>query len=227
RLPAGSRVVEITEGQLLSEHDPAWRAVQQLRAMGVVLVIDDFGSGYSSLAYLRRMPVRGVKLDRALLEDLTVDPRARTLARAVIAAARALGLLVVAEGLETLEAARIVRDLGAFAGQGFALFEAMPGSAVAGVLAGPPVSLGADLCEPEPQPRRPEGLSGPAGLVGPVGLVGLVDLTDPTDPTDPTGQTDVIDLAGVTNLAGSPSGPVTAPAGAPAPAPAASPVDLT
>jgi diguanylate cyclase (GGDEF)-like protein/PAS domain S-box-containing protein len=197
QLPAGSLVVEITEGQLLSEQDPGWRAVEQLREMGVVLVIDDFGSGYSSLAYLRRMPVRGVKLDRALLEDLTVDPRARTLARAVIAAARALGLLVVAEGLESLEAARIVRDLGAFAGQGFALFEAMPGPAVAGVLAGPPVSLGADLPEPEPQPRRPEGLSGPAGPVGPVApeapeaaangpaLLNVVDLSDLSDLTGP------------------------------------------
>jgi EAL domain-containing protein (putative c-di-GMP-specific phosphodiesterase class I) len=183
KLPAGSLVVEITEGQLLSEQDPAWHAVEQLRAMGVVLVIDDFGSGYSSLAYLRRMPVRGVKLDRALLEDLTTDPRARTLARAVIAAARALGLLVVAEGLETLEAARIVRDLGAFAGQGFALYEAMPGSAVAGVLAGPPVSLGADLPDPQPPAWRPEAPSGSGGLVdsagltGSGGLVGLVDLT--------------------------------------------------
>jgi diguanylate cyclase (GGDEF)-like protein len=159
RLPAARLVVEITEGQLLSEADPAWSALEQLRAMGVMLVIDDFGSGYSSLAYLRRMPVRGVKLDRALLDDLTTDPRARTLARAVIAAARALGLLVVAEGLETLDSARVVRDLGAYAGQGFALFQAMPADEVAAVLASPPAGLGAGQRHrrpivPEPEPTR-------------------------------------------------------------------------
>jgi EAL domain-containing protein (putative c-di-GMP-specific phosphodiesterase class I) len=152
-LPADGLVVEITEGQLLSEADPAWQAVEQLQALGVALVIDDFGSGYSSLAYLRRMPVRGVKLDRALLDDLTTDPRARTLARAVIAAARALGLLVVAEGLETLEATRVVRDLGAWAAQGFALFEALSADDVAAVLSGPPVNLGG----PGPTPAAPGG----------------------------------------------------------------------
>ena len=156
-LPPDGLVVEITEGQFLSETDPAWQAVEQLKAFGVALVIDDFGSGYSSLAYLRRMPVRGVKLDRALLDDLTTDPRARTLARAVISAARALGLLVVAEGLETFEAARVVRDLGAWAGQGFALFEALSADDVAEVLGGPPVDLGG----PGPTPAGPRALSGP------------------------------------------------------------------
>ena len=141
-LAPAALALEITEGQLLQEGDPAWSAVEQLRAMGVMLVIDDFGSGYSSLAYLRRMPVRAVKLDRALLDDLVTDPRARTLARAVIAAARALGLLVVAEGLETLQAARIARDLGAWAGQGFALHQAMPADAVTAVLARPARGLG-------------------------------------------------------------------------------------
>jgi len=159
RLPASALVVEITEGQLLTEGDPAWDAVGQLRAMGVMLVIDDFGTGYSSLAYLRRMPVRGVKLDKALLADLATDSRARTLARAVIAAARALGLLVVAEGLETVEAARIVRDLGVWAGQGFALYEGMPADDVTAVLAAPPAGLGA----PRPVPRRAGGPGRPDG----------------------------------------------------------------
>jgi EAL domain-containing protein (putative c-di-GMP-specific phosphodiesterase class I) len=162
-LPAGSLIVEITEGQLLSEADPAWRTAEQLRDLGVVLVIDDFGSGYSSLSYLRRLPVRGVKLDRALLDDLTTDPRARTLARAVVAAARALGLLVVAEGLESLEAARVVRDLGAYAGQGFALCQAVPADDVARLLAGPPINLGGHRNAVPPR-RRAESLTGPIAL---------------------------------------------------------------
>ena len=173
-LAAAALVVEITEGQLLTEGDPAWNAVGQLRAMGVMLVIDDFGSGYSSLAYLRRMPVRGVKLDKALLADLVTDGRARTLARAVIAAARALGLLVVAEGLESLEAARIVRDLGAWAGQGFALYEAMPADDVTAVLAAPPGGLGA----PRPTARptaRPAARPAASPTASPAAR--LVDLT--------------------------------------------------
>jgi predicted signal transduction protein with EAL and GGDEF domain len=173
--------------------------------MGVVLMIDDFGSGYSSLAYLRRMPVRGVKLDRALLEGLTVDPRARTLVRAVIAAARALGLLVIAEGLETLEAARIVRDLGAFAGQGFVLFEALPAEAVAGVLAAPPVSIGADLPDPEVparhpdrhQDRHPDRLSGPAGPVAGTDPAGV---TRPAPATPPGLRIDLTDLPAPADL---------------------------
>ncbi|HEY6797915.1 MAG TPA: EAL domain-containing protein [Kineosporiaceae bacterium] len=165
-LPASGLVMEITEGQLLTETDPAWGAVEQLRGMGVVLVIDDFGSGYSSLAYLRRMPVRGVKLDRAILDDLTTDPRARTLARAVIAAARALGLLVVAEGLETLEAARIARDLGAWAGQGFALFEAMPADEVSAILADPPTQLGSDPRRAAADARRAAADARRAGRAG-------------------------------------------------------------
>lgn len=165
RLPAGRLAVEITEGHLLSDQDPAWDTVERLRSLGVVLVIDDFGSGYSSLAYLRHLPVRGIKLDRALLEGLDTDGRARTLVRAVIAAARALGLLVVAEGLETLEAARVVRDLGAYAGQGFALFGALPADAVTRVLAGPPVVLGTDPRDLGPWPSRPDTFAGSAGPV--------------------------------------------------------------
>jgi hypothetical protein len=94
-----------------------------------------------------------------LLDDLTTDPRARTLARAVIAAARALGLLVVAEGLETLEATRVVRDLGAWAAQGFALFEALSADDVAAVnLGGPgptPAAPGGRPRPPEPARRDP------------------------------------------------------------------------
>jgi diguanylate cyclase (GGDEF)-like protein len=177
RLPAAGLVVEITEGQLLTETERGWEAVQQLRAMGVMLVIDDFGSGYSSLACLRRMPVRGVKLDRAVLDGLTTDPQARTIARAVIAAARALGLLVVAGGLETLEAARIARDLGAWAGQGCALFEAMPADEVTAVLSNPPARLGAN--HRRAAPPASAGRAGPAGQAGRAGPAGQAGRAGP------------------------------------------------
>jgi diguanylate cyclase (GGDEF)-like protein len=141
RLPADRLVIEITEGQLLGEGDRANDTIRRLRSDGVQLAIDDFGSGYSSLSYLRRMPIRTVKIDRTLLEGVGSDPRATTLVRAVIGAARGLGLLVVCEGIEHLSTARFLRDLGAWAGQGFALHAAMSSTALIDVLQGPPVSL--------------------------------------------------------------------------------------
>jgi EAL domain-containing protein (putative c-di-GMP-specific phosphodiesterase class I) len=99
--------------------------LERLRAADVVLAIDDFGTGYSSLAYLRHLPVRILKIDKALLDGVGSDPRATTLVRAVLGVARALGLLVVAEGLEDLATARLLRDLGAWAGQGFVLSPAL------------------------------------------------------------------------------------------------------
>ncbi len=141
RLAPDRLVIEITEGQMLGEGDLANNTIRRLRADGVQLAIDDFGSGYSSLSYLRRMPVRTVKVDRTLLEGVGSDPRATTLIRAVIGAARGLGLLVVCEGIENLAMARLLRDLGAWAGQGFALHAALSPSALLDVLEAPPISL--------------------------------------------------------------------------------------
>ncbi len=140
-LPARRLLLEITESQLVDETGPVLGTLERLRACGVALAIDDFGTGYSSLAYLRRLPVQLVKLDRSLLDGVADDPRARHLVRAVIAMARALGLLVVAEGLEDLPTVRAVHGLGAYAGQGFALSEPVPPAELAAILARGPLDL--------------------------------------------------------------------------------------
>jgi EAL domain-containing protein (putative c-di-GMP-specific phosphodiesterase class I) len=140
-LEAGQLVIEITEGQLVGEEDPVRGVIEELRRDGVQFVIDDFGTGYSSLSYLKTMPVRAIKLDRTLLDGIGTDPRATTLARGVVGVARALGLVVVAEGLESLEAARLVRDLGAWAGQGFALHPPLREDELLDVLSGAPLDL--------------------------------------------------------------------------------------
>jgi diguanylate cyclase (GGDEF)-like protein len=162
RLAPDRLVIEITEGQMLGEGDLANSTIRRLRADGVQLAIDDFGSGYSSLSYLRRMPVRTVKVDRTLLDGVGSDPRATTLIRAVIGAARGLGLLVVCEGIENLAMARLLRDLGAWAGQGFALHAAMSPSALLDVLEAPPISL----ADPPGRPprRRRTTLTQPVGI---------------------------------------------------------------
>jgi diguanylate cyclase (GGDEF)-like protein/PAS domain S-box-containing protein len=140
-LPPARLVLELTEGQLVGQTGPALEALDRLREAGVRLAIDDFGTGYSSLSYLRRMPVQLVKLDRTLLDDVGTDPRATALARSVVSMARDLGLLVVAEGTEDMESVRLLRDLGAYAGQGFALSPALPAAEMAAMLDGPPLDL--------------------------------------------------------------------------------------
>jgi len=125
RLPADRLTVEITEGQLLILGSPAELTVRRLRDLGVRLVIDDFGAGYSSLGYLTRLPVSGVKIDKSLLEQVDVDRRARLVLRAVIGLVTGLGLTVVCEGIETPAMARLVRDLGAQTGQGFGFYGAL------------------------------------------------------------------------------------------------------
>ena len=165
RLPAERLVLELTESQLVGETGPGLEQLTRLRRLGVRLAIDDFGTGYSSLSYLRHLPVQLVKLDRSLLDDLGVDPRAAALARSVVAMAAELGLLVVAEGMEDMASVRLVRDLGAFAGQGFALSSALPGEQMARVLAGPALDLDADVVvdltrtEPHLTAERASGLS--------------------------------------------------------------------
>jgi EAL domain-containing protein (putative c-di-GMP-specific phosphodiesterase class I) len=149
-LPADQLMLEITESRLVGETGPALTALQRLRALGVVLAIDDFGTGYSSLAYLRRLPVRVLKIDRTLLDGLGSDPKVATLVRAVVGMARALGLLVVAEGLEDLETARLVRDLGAYAGQGFAISPAVAPEVMTALLE----ETALDLDAVAPRPRR-------------------------------------------------------------------------
>ena len=83
-----------------------------------------------------------VKLDRALLDGVDTDPRAESLARSVVEMARGLDLMVVAEGLEDLDAVRVMRELGADTGQGFALSPALPADRLTAVLEGPPLDLG-------------------------------------------------------------------------------------
>jgi diguanylate cyclase (GGDEF)-like protein/PAS domain S-box-containing protein len=142
-------VLELTEGQLVGQGSPAVEALVQLRALGIRLAIDDFGTGYSSLSYLRRMPVQVLKVDRALLQDVGVDPRATSLARSVVAMSRDLGLLVVVEGLEDLESVRLLRELGADAGQGFALSPALPAAEMTAVLNRAVIDVGLELANAE------------------------------------------------------------------------------
>ena len=118
-LPATGLVVEITESVMLDESAATAQVLAQLRALGVRLVVDDFGTGFSALGYLRRHPVTGVKIDRAFVDGLGRDSEDEAIVRAVVAMSSALGLSIVAEGVETVVQRNMLAAMGVSLGQGW------------------------------------------------------------------------------------------------------------
>jgi diguanylate cyclase (GGDEF)-like protein len=111
--------LEITESSVMDRSEASLRVLEQLRELGVRMVLDDFGTGYSSLAYLRHLPLDTIKIDRSFVTDLDVQDPNVGIVRAVVSLAHGLGVSVVAEGIETEEQARRLRDLGCDLGQGY------------------------------------------------------------------------------------------------------------
>ena len=110
---------EITESVAMEDASNAIRMVEKLGAMGVNISIDDFGTGYSSLAYLRKLRTGELKIDRSFVLDLETSADARAVVDAVVKLAQALGLKVVAEGVETEAQHEILRAFGCHELQGF------------------------------------------------------------------------------------------------------------
>nr|MDQ3757682.1 EAL domain-containing protein [Actinomycetota bacterium] len=125
-LPSENLWLEITESVLMEEAEATVDTLRALRALGVRMSIDDFGTGYSSLSYLKRFPVDVLKIDRSFVDGLGVDPEDQAIVTAVVSLARALGLGVVAEGVETAEQLDEVRRLGCNSVQGFYLGRPQP-----------------------------------------------------------------------------------------------------
>jgi diguanylate cyclase (GGDEF)-like protein len=123
-------ICEITESVAMDDAATTERTLQRLGELGLALSIDDFGTGYSSLAYLRRMPVSQLKIDRSFVQDLETSADARAIVKAVIELAHALGLNVVAEGVETAGQAAVLRGDGCDELQGFLFARPMPEQAL-------------------------------------------------------------------------------------------------
>jgi EAL domain-containing protein (putative c-di-GMP-specific phosphodiesterase class I) len=120
-LPADALILEITETTLISDLDHCGAVVDQLRELGCTVSIDDFGAGFTSLASLSRLAVGEVKLDRSFLTTLERQPNSRALVQATIELAHALGLNVVAEGVEEADTLTTLTNLGCDLAQGYYL----------------------------------------------------------------------------------------------------------
>ena len=99
--------------------DQARKVLERLRYHGIRIAIDDFGSGYSALSYLRELPIDEIKLDRQFVAPVLVDWRAASIVRAVIDLAHVLGVTTVAEGVENAETAARLREFGCDVAQGY------------------------------------------------------------------------------------------------------------
>ena len=130
RIDPATVCLEVTESVFMADAEFFGETLLRLRALGVRLSIDDFGTGFSSLSYLKRFPVDAVKVDKAFVDGLGTDPHDSALVAAIVAMADALGLAVTAEGIETAEQLGILRELQCGRGQGFHLARPMPASAM-------------------------------------------------------------------------------------------------
>ena len=120
-LPHAHLQVEVTERVLMEASNSAMTGLRVLRDAGVPVGLDDFGTGYSSLAYLRQFPLDFVKIDRSFVHALTLAPGEDAIVAAIVGLSHALGLIVVAEGVETTHQLESLRSLGCDRAQGFLL----------------------------------------------------------------------------------------------------------
>jgi diguanylate cyclase (GGDEF)-like protein/PAS domain S-box-containing protein len=117
--------LELTESILMEPTDTTFDTLNELKATGVRLAIDDFGRGYSSLGYLKRLPIDTLKIDRSFVRDIVSNSDDRAIIKAVISLARTLNLRVIAEGVETYEQLTYLREQGSDGIQGFLLGKPM------------------------------------------------------------------------------------------------------
>jgi len=118
-LPASALTLEITESFLMEDTAACLDGLAALKALGIRLVVDDFGTRYSSLGYLNRMSLDGLKIDRSFVSGIGPDELDRAIVAAIITMAKSLGLWVVAEGVETAEQSAVLTKLGCEYAQGF------------------------------------------------------------------------------------------------------------
>jgi diguanylate cyclase len=133
-VPAGALELEITESVIMFDPERARTVLEALRRLGCRIAIDDYGTGYCALAYLRDLPVDELKLDRSFIAGVSTDPRSAAIVRSTIELAHALGLKVVAEGIEDQQALDAVARFDCDYAQGFHFSRPVPAAMFAAAL---------------------------------------------------------------------------------------------
>jgi EAL domain-containing protein (putative c-di-GMP-specific phosphodiesterase class I) len=118
--------IEITESVMMEDIESCIAVLWRLREMGIGVALDDFGTGFSSLSYVARLPATTLKIDKSFVDDMPANSGRRAIVSAVISLAHALGMKVVAEGVEAESQARLLRELGCDEMQGFLHSRPMP-----------------------------------------------------------------------------------------------------
>jgi EAL domain-containing protein (putative c-di-GMP-specific phosphodiesterase class I) len=126
--------LEITEGVFVKDLAGSVAKLEGARALGLKVSIDDFGTGYSSLGYLSRLPIDALKIDRSFIINMATDPQETTIVNAIISLAHSMDLKVIAEGVETLDQARLLRLLRCDQIQGYLVSRALPADEVVRLL---------------------------------------------------------------------------------------------
>ncbi|PWW23177.1 PAS domain S-box-containing protein/diguanylate cyclase (GGDEF)-like protein [Geodermatophilus normandii] len=135
-LPARMLMIEVTESVLMDDDERLVAELAELSALGCIVSLDDFGKGYSSLAYLARLPVQVLKMDRGFVSGIDTDPRGAALVGSVVDLGRTLGMDVVAEGVETPEQMALLTALGCRFLQGWLIGRPVPADELAAVVDG-------------------------------------------------------------------------------------------
>jgi len=125
-LPAEWLELELTESLILENAEATILAMHELKALGIALSLDDFGTGYSSLSYLRRYPLDRLKIDRSFINEMMSHPSSAALVRSILAMAKSLELITIAEGVETLPQMEYLRKLGCEEMQGYLFSKPVP-----------------------------------------------------------------------------------------------------
>ena len=134
-LDAAALCLEITEGVVVQDIDATQKTLTELKNLGIQIAVDDFGTGYSALTYLKTLPVDTLKVDKGFVRYLGIDSGDLAIVQSIMALAQAFGLDVVAEGVETADAARILLGLGCIRAQGFLLSQPIDATAMEALLA--------------------------------------------------------------------------------------------
>jgi PAS domain S-box-containing protein len=146
--PLRRLTIEITESALFNNLERAQMTTRRLKAMGCRLAMDDFGTGYSSLAHLQALPFDVLKIDRSFISSMTNTRESRKIVAAIIGLGHSLGLITLAEGIETEQQAEMLLLLGCEMGQGWLYGKAVPADQIPNLIAAPPRVISAELSAP-------------------------------------------------------------------------------